>query len=1390
MSSLSPTFADEFFQSMASKESDASTKLNLVNQLKTHIKKDCVDLNQVPKYIEALSIAVDIPDLGISASGFSALSHLIKRVSMQDKSGNVLRSQSFLVLPIIINRLGDSKSSTVSSARKALEAYWFSAPNEVDDSIIDVAFKHRNTRIIIESINWLNHIIMNINQHFKLNRFITHIAKILASSSNSQDLIDSIQLLLTNYYNLKQNRLYKFDLARELEIQNVSQYLKDSIMNGITGIDNNSQAFVSSGTTKVVINADNESNRPPTIVHETDPVNSHPKVRIQEKHRVPTIQTRVRSSSPIINHLPQLSTSTGVRSRTNSPALGSQDEVPQQQFEVFSPDSDQEFIEVLKKVNYQIDSSIPAINLENPDFIYGIINEMTPIFNGKETEQNWGDREKIIIKFRSIIRGNSSIDFKQDLITCLKECAEGICKAISSLRTTLSAHGCQLIKESVIVLKSSFDPLIDSYLPTFIRLSSSTKNIASTNANMAICAIFANASYNSRLLQRIQSSSIDKSIHPRAYSCIWLQLMILRFHDNQSFINNALEVCNRMLLKIMADPNPNVRSASKDLFWCYWGKFPDQAENLLAKSEPNIVKAIERSKPKANIKTPTSLAVKKARPSLKETIIERNKELKIKQRENSRPSSRANSNNSINNVEFHRKPDIPHFSKPTSSFISSSIAASSAVKALSSPIISIPVPQSRPISKEVEVAEVRPTHERAEVSIFDKQSDPILKFLSSNQLDLISEGINLLKYAIMGEEDLSNEVSHLLQKISLRQPKLLEPLILSNDDLFKKTFQFFNCDDFIRICGILINPMDERIINLILSIIDIDPIFESIIKLLSYTINTSNILGDDELMMQIIQCKHTLTHSLLGFLFTGLDKIPISDSYYSKLTSTLLELLVILKSTDSYPLFSELLSKVHSINPVLFNSELDLIDVDIKEEVEYIVGIDNLKPFSREIPNSVFELTEVPHKNGNLDGFSPVKMTTDFTMLWPIKKENDEYTYVVKKEPEEEALIEKEEDIDLNTEPEYKNVTDNEDMEHEQEQEDEDKALKEDELMEGNTRMEVTLIDPENVFIESPKGGGSDQLANDLAQVKLEAKDSIQNFIDKVDPLRSFSNKNKPISIYEDFKGSPQKVRNYDYSEVNWFNLQLSRYEIDVEPRSNVLENFEIICENIKSRRISKQDITDSLEYFQVEDPKFSRYYNETGKNLIIESILVYFNEVDILSGSDIFKGLVLLQQLIINRTKIELPKLWDLLLRLATVDDTTETLGEIFDEMLTGIYSSNEIIVTILNSLKLSISDIELTFALESLSKVLASDSLAVSFNEELVSNIDELLRSLINSRVVDVRRYVILCYGRLLKASKNSGLSNINITESTDNKNPMDTILSGLTVTQKKLVEYYSEA
>ena len=578
--------ASQLYQIVASPTSNNDAKLRSINELKTHVKKDFVDIKQVPKYFEALSIAVDISDSGILISSFSVLSHLVKRVSMQDSSGEVLKSQSYLVLPIIINRLGDMKANARSSAKKALEAFWFSAPKEVEKSIIDIAFSHKNPKVINESIVWLDHIITNVNPHFKINIFLPHIVKLLRLSIDSDEvLVENIKTLFKNYYSLKHNRLYKFDLSKEFDIQKIPSNVHESIINQIgtspsnlmklgtpdLSLDHN---FILAGNTRVTVNLMGRdkgtilgsSLTPASLSSSTM---SRPKSRTNFHNYTKSILTSLddeQIKKPPVQNTAFSKYNVNQISAPAKPVTMNNDNSSEINSEI-SPEIEKI---IAKTFTYKIDSSIPPLDLNDVDDFYGTINELLPAFEGKETEFNWGMREKNIVKLRSIIRGNSTRLFTNELISYLKESSESICKAVTSLRTTLSSHGCHFLKECAMVLKEYFDPLVDSYVPHLMKLCSATKHISSSNANMALCAIFINVPYNYRLLHKILVSANEKNVQPRSYSGIWLQIILVRFHDNSGFSHHGpnsisgIDTSVKILTKLLADPNPNVRQVAKD----------------------------------------------------------------------------------------------------------------------------------------------------------------------------------------------------------------------------------------------------------------------------------------------------------------------------------------------------------------------------------------------------------------------------------------------------------------------------------------------------------------------------------------------------------------------------------------------------------------------------------------------------------------------------------------------------------------------------------------------------------------------------------------------------------------------------------------------------------
>ena len=90
--SISPI---ELLEIISSYDIQDEIKLSHIQNLKTHIKKDTIDLRNVPIYLQIITKGLEITRLNISSVSFNSLSYLIKRISVQDKSGNILKEECF-----------------------------------------------------------------------------------------------------------------------------------------------------------------------------------------------------------------------------------------------------------------------------------------------------------------------------------------------------------------------------------------------------------------------------------------------------------------------------------------------------------------------------------------------------------------------------------------------------------------------------------------------------------------------------------------------------------------------------------------------------------------------------------------------------------------------------------------------------------------------------------------------------------------------------------------------------------------------------------------------------------------------------------------------------------------------------------------------------------------------------------------------------------------------------------------------------------------------------------------------------------------------------------------------------------------------------------------------
>lgn len=74
---------------------------------------------------------------------------------------------------------------------------------------------------------------------------------------------------------------------------------------------------------------------------------------------------------------------------------------------------------------------VPAIYIADLKDLVAEIDSMIPDFEGKETEFNWGARDRSIGRLRGLLRGNVVSAFEKEFLGELKRVVEGILKTVS-----------------------------------------------------------------------------------------------------------------------------------------------------------------------------------------------------------------------------------------------------------------------------------------------------------------------------------------------------------------------------------------------------------------------------------------------------------------------------------------------------------------------------------------------------------------------------------------------------------------------------------------------------------------------------------------------------------------------------------------------------------------------------------------------------------------------------------------------------------------------------------------------------------------------------------------------------------------------------------------------
>lgn len=1395
---------DAFHRTIISGTRDARGQA--LSQFKTHVKKDNVDLASVPRYFEALAVTMNLLDPELQTLAFSLVCHLVKRVSIQDKSGKLLPGVSSMVLPIIIPKIADARNPIKISARRALEAYWFSAPEKTESAVAEIGLGSNGLLLANESIVWLNSLLL-INTNLDLHSFFHPLALILGKYPNDDKLASNIKILFANYFDLKHNRLHRFELQKILESSNVSAAMRTSIVGTDSLLSRDYEGRRSLST-----------NSPMSVASPPPPALKIPPPSAPST-TTPSLHSSTLSTQNNLNEIKFIHKPVSPPRRSSS-SLDNEER----------KDNSQELQALLHSLSgHALEKEIKPFYIDSLEELHLTFNSLCPCFDGKENEKNWTHREKAINKVRTLLRGDAYQKFGETLINAVKDLTEPICKGLMSLRTSLCLSACQLVKELAIFLQHDFSTLLDHFWPTLMRLCSSTKHLTSSAAHVVVSTIIAYTLLTTKTAQKIYSSSKEKSANLRAYSAFWLQIYMVR-SQKLWLIPPSCEVIEVVLLKLLPDPNAQVRLAAKDAFWRYYILAVDSATNLLSKLDSNTVKALERARPKScQPAAPLALAGR-SRPSLKETIAAKNMELKGRMytsRSISRSGYRSYLDSNSKSIDISTESDTKmgsiNFTGVRDYSATDPSIGGAELKAH-------PDTSLKKLTPPLKFNNLKTSHDTETNSISVSGSEPradddrefilsdILNLLTSKSLKQIEKGIQDLSIIFSRDIAIDSSLQSAISQTLVTHP-LMFGTIVSEQRQCKKLLAVVGPNELVRTCFVALDGA-AVCFKALTAHLNVDQLTESVNSLLYNICHMDSISDKKQLVMQLIKFKRNILAILMEVLYSAVSTEPISKSNFMAITLTLMSLVPVVYQTEIISPYKDLLKLLYRIDELEFKNQLDQTSLQNQRELCNLIDIESSSKPQLDDAMTLYPSDFTQIAPGSItSGLSPLKHPSDFTMLFPSKQptslqlplqgHSDAAMKVdsIKVEVEKQQINDKETVISKDTfdnfilrdeknsydEGSDSNNSDKDVISHRSsEPVGEDSSLSHKELPFHNVFANADIKALSSDFVARLNNDPAGELLEDLAQVKLSNfSNSIESFIQKVDPFNKMSGRSKPIAIFEDPKVcSPQKVKEYSYTKMNWFNFLMARLSVSSEEQKDV-NTIDEICRDMKLGELSIEQLAALLKTLQSAQDQGSDHISEENIQIIEHSLWTYLK----FPNSDRLLGLMLMKQLLVLHHPIKLEILWLVLVSICANNNPNVeqyvielAVKEVVEEMLCGLYSSIDLFSEILATLNGNgdLSEPLLCFAVETLLQLLESKTLVLLLSRDLVLRVDEAVRPYMKHESSRVRKAVFKSFGLFLKASRA-----IVANESADNSSvsiSMKEILLELTVPERKLVEYFS--
>ncbi|KAJ5166969.1 Protein stu1 [Penicillium canariense] len=598
--------AAELLAAFKNTDLSVDAKVAHLTAIKSDIKQKNVPEGAIPTIFETLRLALTSQHYSVLGAGFSTLGHFLKRLAIQDQQQWIV-SQARNFYHVLMERLGDHKERVRAQAASIFTELWSVAGNEVEYYVLETALIGKNPRAKEMSMLWLSNMTKNHGLLFR-----QYVPSLVACLEDADSAVrDTARLVVVELFRNGPARA-KSDLQKQLVARGVRKSIANAILSGI-GLGNSEPE----SSNRPISRAE----RPISVMSARAHARELPDDGMFYELRIDLIKIKCFDNITEVEPSRSRPGSSRGRHDRSTPA-------PEAPLRPKTP-AEQPGMQQLS----QEDDGIEPFLVSSARDIDDTVRDMLPWFDGKESEDNWLKREKNVILFRRLTRGNGPHDFTQSYLYAVKTLLDGIFRVVNSLRTTLCTNGCLLMQDIARTCGPRLDPMVEIIMQNLMKLCAALKKISAQYGNATVDVVIGNVSYNIRLLQHVHWASQDKNMQLRLFAAGWLRTLIKRQSHQKSTVEHGggLDLIEKSIKKGLGDANPGVREAMRSTFWTFCGVWLDRANTILSNLDPKSRNLLEKDPSNPNASKTTSTPVKgaagpgAARSALKEAIASRKK---------------------------------------------------------------------------------------------------------------------------------------------------------------------------------------------------------------------------------------------------------------------------------------------------------------------------------------------------------------------------------------------------------------------------------------------------------------------------------------------------------------------------------------------------------------------------------------------------------------------------------------------------------------------------------------------------------------------------------------------------------------------------------------------